>query len=209
MPRGKKKSASGNRTTSKRAVNCGTRAQREQPTDGTPQVPTRKHSRQTQNQEVSENTGAAESQLLLRREGSGKEPMPAPRDSDNSEPLTRSDIISLIQETVKSLERSNSGATTRVSEPRWNSSDNPSSTSTDNAPRHPTTAVSGQRTACTGVAGSSIETTTQPGMFTLCATTRIAMYIFARIAKCILIADIISQPLPSHPTHYSQVGSSA
>ena len=118
MPRGKKKSASGNRTTSKRAGNCGARAQREQPTDRTPQVPTRKRSRQTQNQEVSENTGAVESQLLLRREGSGHEPMPAPRDSDNGEPLTRSDIISLIQETVKSLERSNSGATSRVSEPR-------------------------------------------------------------------------------------------
>ena len=129
--------------------------------------------------------------------------MPAPYDSDTGEPFTRSDIISLIQETVKSLECSKSGATTRMSEPQWNSSDNPSTTSTDNAPRHPTMAVSGQRTACTGVAGTSIETTTQPGMFTLCTTTRIATYIFAYIAKCILIADIISQPLPLHPTHYS------
>ena len=194
MLRGKKKSVSGNQTTSKRAGNCGARAQREQPTDGTPQAPTRKHSRQTQNQEVSENTGAAESQLLLRREGSGHELIPAPRDSDTGEPLTRSDIISLIQETVKSFERSNSGATNRVSEPQWNSSDNPSTTSTDNTPWHPTTAVSGQRTACTWVAGTSIETITQPGMFTPCATTRIATYIFARIAKCILIADIISHP---------------
>ena len=109
--------------------------------------------------------------------------MPTPRDSDTGEPLTRSDIISLIQETVKLLERSNSGATTRVSKPQWNSSDNPSATSTDNAPWHPTTAVSRQRTACTGVAGTSIETTTQPGMFTPCATTRIATYIFARIAN--------------------------
>ena len=120
--------------------------------------------------------------------------MPALHDSDTGEPLTRSDIISLMQETLKLLERSNSGATTRMSKPQWNSSNHPSATSTDNAPRHPM--------AGTGLAGTSNETTTQPGMFTLCATTRIATYIFACIAKCI-IADIISQPLPSHPTYYS------
>ena len=56
MPRGKKKSASQSQTTSKRAGNCGTHAQMEQPTDGTFQVSTQKHSRQTQYQEVSENT---------------------------------------------------------------------------------------------------------------------------------------------------------
>ena len=56
MPQGKKKSAYGNRTTSKRAGNSGVRAQLEQPTDGMSQVSTQKRSRQTQNQEVCENT---------------------------------------------------------------------------------------------------------------------------------------------------------
>ena len=129
--------------------------------------------------------GATESQSLMRREGFGHEPMPAPRDSDIGEPLTRSDIISLIQETVKSLKCSNSGATTRVSEPQWNSSNNPYATSTDNAPRHSMTAVSGQRTACTGVTGTSIEMTTQPGMFTLCtANVCYHMYTYRYIHIC-------------------------
>ena len=109
--------------------------------------------------------------------------MPALRDSDIGEPLTRSDIISLIQETVKSLECCNSGVTIRVSEPQWNSSDKSCATSTDNTPQHPKMAVSGQRTAYTGVAGTSIETTKQPGMFTLC-TASIYYHMYSYVHIC-------------------------